>query len=323
MNDRGLEIKVGFFVLAGLVIIAAMAVQFGRLGQGMGAKYTIAVEFANAGGLFKDADVKLAGALVGHVASTPQPMPGKVDAVTVMLDIQEGIKFPVGSEFTIGSNGLLGDKFVQVAPPRQFNPQQFNPGDTKQVIQPGSLIKGSNGVGLDDLQEQGKITMEKMSANLDELRDTLAEIKTKVLSAENIENLRVSFASIKTTSENFASASKKADEVMDDAKKAVAGANQTIDMAKQAMGSVNATANDVHAAVGEARGVIQNADALLKNAQSGSGTLPMLLSNSELANNLQSLVGNLRRHGILFYRDSAPKSAPVNAANAAKAASAP
>ena len=36
----------------------------------------------------------------------------------------------------------------------------------------------------------------------------------------------------------------------------------------------------------------------------------MLLTNEEVANNLRALIGNLRSHGVLFYRDSAAKISP-------------
>ena len=52
------------------------------------------------------------------------------------------------------------------------------------------------------------------------------------------------------------------------------------------------------------------ADDLLKvlsSATQGKGLLAALLTNQELANDLRALVGNLRAHGILFYRDSAAK----------------
>jgi hypothetical protein len=52
----------------------------------------------------------------------------------------------------------------------------------------------------------------------------------------------------------------------------------------------------------------------LKEAQNGQGTLPMLLGNGEVADNLRAIIYNIRRHGILFYRDSSPAApAPVAA----------
>ncbi len=46
---------------------------------------------------------------------------------------------------------------------------------------------------------------------------------------------------------------------------------------------------------------------MLESAQSGPGAIPMLLGNSEVAENLRALISNLRKHGVLFYRDSTEK----------------
>jgi hypothetical protein len=35
-----------------------------------------------------------------------------------------------------------------------------------------------------------------------------------------------------------------------------------------------------------------------------------LLTNEEVANDLRALISNLRRHGVLFYRDSAARMSP-------------
>jgi hypothetical protein len=45
----------------------------------------------------------------------------------------------------------------------------------------------------------------------------------------------------------------------------------------------------------------------LQSATQGKGLLATLLTNQELANDLRSLIANLRAHGVLFYRDTAPK----------------
>jgi hypothetical protein len=38
--------------------------------------------------------------------------------------------------------------------------------------------------------------------------------------------------------------------------------------------------------------------------------VPLLLTNQAVADDLRALISNLRRHGVLFYRDSAAKLAP-------------
>ena len=50
-DSRGIEWKVGLFMLVGLGLIAGMAIQFGKLGQGLKKYYMITAEFQNASGL--------------------------------------------------------------------------------------------------------------------------------------------------------------------------------------------------------------------------------------------------------------------------------
>ena len=115
-HERGLELKVGAFVFVGLAILAALVVQFGRVGEGFKTYYALTVKFPDASGLFKGSDVLLAGAKIGRVSGGPQIAPA-VRACTVPLRIYDYMKIPTGSKFTVGSSGLLGDRFVAVSMP--------------------------------------------------------------------------------------------------------------------------------------------------------------------------------------------------------------
>jgi len=66
-----------------------------------------------------------------------------------------------------------------------------------------------------------------------------------------------------------------------------------VDKADSAMDSTKKAADDLQK--------------VLSSATQGKGLLATLLTNQELANDLRALVGNLRAHGVLFYRDSAAK----------------
>ena len=125
MNERGkgLELRVGVFVIAGLGVLAALVVQFGRVGEGFKTYYTITVQFPNASGLLKGSDVLFAGAKIGRVSEGPHLVSGR-EGVSVPLRIFDYVKIPAESKFTVGSSGLLGDRFVDVQPP-QGKPTNF------------------------------------------------------------------------------------------------------------------------------------------------------------------------------------------------------
>jgi len=56
--------------------------------------------------------------------------------------------------------------------------------------------------------------------------------------------------------------------------------------------------------------ILDAATRILNEATKGDGLVPLLLTNQAVADDLRALISNLRRHGVLFYRDSAAKLAP-------------
>jgi hypothetical protein len=86
--------------------------------------------------------------------------------------------------------------------------------------------------------------------------------------------------------------------------------DQVIEKADATMGSARQAADKVQLAAEDARSTIQSAGRLLKQAISGSGVVGMLLTNEAVANDLRALITNMRRHGVLFYRDSAARETP-------------
>src|SRR5436853_6599790 len=115
-HERGLEFKVGAFVFVGLAMLGALLVQFGRLGEGFKTYYPLTVRFTDASGLLKGSDVLLAGAKIGRVSNGPH-LVREGNGVEVPLRIYDYVKIPAGSKFSVGSSGLLGDRFVNVVMP--------------------------------------------------------------------------------------------------------------------------------------------------------------------------------------------------------------
>src|SRR3954462_13488096 len=113
-QNRGLEFKVGAFVFVGLALLAALVVQFGRVGEGFKTYYALTVRFSDASGLLKGSDVLLAGAKIGRVSGGPRLVKAG-NGVEVPLRIYDYVNIPAGSKFSVGSSGLLGDRFVNVA----------------------------------------------------------------------------------------------------------------------------------------------------------------------------------------------------------------
>ena len=275
-HERGLEFKVGAFVFVGLAMLGALVVQFGRLGEGLRTYYPLTVRFNDASGLLKGSDVLLAGAKIGKVSGGPR-MVREGQGVDVPLKIYDYIKVPDGSKFTVGSSGLLGDRFVNVTMPA---------GQPKAFLAPNTYINGARETGIDDLTREGGALVTDLRGTVQKIDVAAARLNQDTLSSENMENLKSSMEHLNEATGALAESSKKLDGV--------------IEKADSTMESAKKSADNLQNAISDTR-------KLLGTAREGKGVLAEVLNNQELASDLRALVSNLRAHGVLFYRDSAAK----------------
>ena len=301
-DRKQVEWIVGLFLFIGFSIIAAMVVIFGRVGQGFQKMYTLTVEFPNASGLVKGSDVMLSGARIG-VAKKAPALTGKHYRVSVDLSLKESVSIPRESVFEIRSNGMLGDSYVDVTPPARFKPDDF--------ARDGERITGERAQGLDDLTKKGGEVMDtlnnqvlgKVSEELDEIKVATKNINTELLSQQNLKNLEETFANLRNASAQFSEASQKLDLV-------VAKISEAVDSAKGTLKTVDSAVTDLRPAIADVRKMtssatktVDSARSLVEKATAGDGPLGTLVSDKQMAENLRSLVSNLRRSGVLFYKD--------------------
>lgn len=287
-KDTATQLRVGIFMAIGLTAIALMVVYFGRFGDGIRKYYQIRVEYPNASGLLKGASVLLAGAKIGSVETSPTILPN-MDGVYVMLKIYDEVKIPSASEFSVGSSGLLGDRFVVINLKKDAK--------DSPPIEPGTVIqgKGESG-GLGDMAEKAGEVMSDVREAVQNINKIAEKLNTQVFQESSMKDLNETMANLKATSASFAESSKKIDSIMDEAKTAVATGQETLASAKSAADEFKKTMTDVRGLVGQVR--------------AGRGPLGVLLTDREMAENLKSLVANLKRHGILWYKD-AERGKPV------------
>jgi phospholipid/cholesterol/gamma-HCH transport system substrate-binding protein len=139
MKQSNLELSVGAFVLLGVAAIVWFAVQAGAGAAIGGSTYEVNARFTNIGGLKPGSQVFIAGVPVGRVE--------KIDlnpqyAAVVRLDVKQGINLPSDTIASIKTSGLIGDKYVALAPGADSN--NLPPGgtitDTESAMDLESLI---------------------------------------------------------------------------------------------------------------------------------------------------------------------------------------
>jgi phospholipid/cholesterol/gamma-HCH transport system substrate-binding protein len=139
MKQSNIELSVGAFVLLGLTAIVWFAVQAGAGAAIGGSTYEVSARFTNIGGLKPGSQVFIAGVPVGRVE--------KIDlntqyAAVVRLNVKQGINLPSDTIASIKTSGLIGDKYVALAPGADSN--NLPPGgtitDTESAMDLESLI---------------------------------------------------------------------------------------------------------------------------------------------------------------------------------------
>ena len=284
-RSRGLELKVGLFVIIGLAALAALLVQFGRIGEGVKSFYNMTVNFPDASGLLKGSDVLMSGAKVGRVSGGPRLNPGG-EGVLVPLRIYDFVKIPIGSKFLVGSSGLLGDRYVTIWRPPHDQVTDYFKHD--------AVVSGTRETGMDDLTREGGELVKDLRGAVQNINGTFTRLNEQALSQQNMDNLKASIEHLKETSTSLSESSQNI--------------NGVIEKAGNTMDSARKAADELQLVISDARKTVQSATEVFRDAKNGDGLLATLLNNDQLANDLRALISNLRAHGILFYRDSARKA---------------
>jgi phospholipid/cholesterol/gamma-HCH transport system substrate-binding protein len=302
-QERQIQIRVGFFTLLGLLIIGSMVTYFGRLGEGLKRFYEIRVEYPNASGLLSGADVLMAGAKIGKVADGPNILPSG-EGVWVSLKVYDTVEIPSNSVFTIGSSGLLGDRFVDIT--MQPEAQQTGP------IEPGQIIQGKRESGMGELASEGGAMLADIREAVQKVNVVVTRINEELLTEQTMGNLNASMANLKQTTESLNQTARTLDTTLTEASGKITSTLDQVDgVVRGAEGLVTegkTTLTRATAAAEEIRGTAAELKGLVKDARTGKGLVATLLNDRALADNIRALALNLKRHGILFYRDRAEAS---------------
>lgn len=205
------EAKVGAVTLIAFILLAGMVLMIGGLNYGQQG-YPVTITFSQVAGLKPGNVVRYAGVDVGKVDAL-SILP---DGVAVRTMITSGAKIPHGAKYSIGSDGLLGEKFIEITPPathvRDLAPNETVRGDDpagldqmvatadKVLKKADILIQSINEVLGDEKVKsalrESALNISRMTANLDVLSASLARIATSgeqdmLLTIENLKGMAV------------------------------------------------------------------------------------------------------------------------------------
>ena len=296
------EFKVGVVVLAGVILLFYMSFRIGKFGSlTEGPGYSVTVHFKNTAGLDMKSPVEIAGVEVGRVNKIS--LDGAMAKTTLL--IKKNVKIPVDSTIAIKSFGILGDKYVEIAP-----------GKSSVYAKDGDELR--NVVAFADYEE----IFQNVSVAAKNIGETVEQFKG-MMSGKEKQNLRASLRNVQVASGQFremlAQNKGNVTRIVTNVAEASSKLGPIADKADSTLTQINTIVSDVEAGKGTLGKLVKD-DALyndtkdvvasLKNVSSdieqGKGTLGKLVKDDSLyleaketIDNVNQFTGNLKDQNLI------------------------
>ena len=289
MSQSRVEIKVGVFVLLGLVLLAGLAILFSRGLAFYRNTYEIRLTSADVGGIKKGAGVSMRGIQIGTVSSATLNPDGK--GVTMLLKIESKYELHHDARFEIEQSGFLGDRFVAIYPGEDKGAKLGN----------GDEVKARNPFNMQEAIAVATETLRKISQVSSNLDATVTDVRRLVLT--------------EPTLQNFASSLDRFTAITTEAQAAVSSLNALVSTnslpVTAAVNNLNAFTSQLPSLADYVTQLVTNNGAeisiaiknletgsatltnLIAGLQNGEGTAGRLLRDQAMADNLADIAYNL------------------------------
>jgi phospholipid/cholesterol/gamma-HCH transport system substrate-binding protein len=289
MDKKRLEWKVGLFVFIGLVVLAALLLQFSKGTSLFRPTYSLNLVADNVGGLKNRAQVLMAGVPIGTVSDIQLNPDGK--QVTITLKVYKQYIIHKDAKVLIEQSGFLGDQYVAIVPTENQG------GEWKE----GDHLKAEEPFNLQNVARSAAGFLERIDETAKRLNDAIADVRRLVLNEETLTNLSAAIGTLRTASEHGLSTVDNINSLVASNTVAVANAvSNVVQFSEQLnqfaadFGTVLST-NSVELTASMKN--IESSTVVLKNmlsdVQSGKGLAGTVLRNEQLATNVEAIAANL------------------------------
>lgn len=175
MNSRSRNIKVGLFVLAGLVFSALVIFLIGDERRLFSSSVPFRAEFPDVAGLKGGAPIRMGGLDIGHVGTVGYGKNPEDTTIYVSLEVvkAEASRIKTDSRIKITTKGLLGDKMIEISKGTETTP--LPPGSKIEIDTTPDLVDRMSGLGdkaagaMDDVKKlTASLADEKLQRDLHE-----------------------------------------------------------------------------------------------------------------------------------------------------------
>lgn len=289
MSQSRIEIKVGIFVLLGLLLLGGLTLLFSRSTAFYKNYYELRLISANVGGIKPGAKVLMRGVQVGSVSATKLNEGGK--NVTIFFKVESQYKLYSDAKFEIETSGFLGDQFIAIYP-------------TKDVGEP--LANNAEVLARDpfNMQEAVAVATEmimKISETTTNLNAAVNDVRRMVLSEQKLSTLGNSLDRLDSITSEAQGTMTKLNAIVSNNAAPVATAVSNLNaftaqlppLANKVSSLVASNGAELSTAIKNLETASVTLTNLMADLQNGRGVAGRLMRDEQLAANLSAIAHNL------------------------------
>jgi phospholipid/cholesterol/gamma-HCH transport system substrate-binding protein len=262
--NKSKKISVAIFIVVGFVIFLAAVFVIGSKENLFTPTFQIRSEFESVGGLKSGGMVRLNGIVVGKVDVVEIQATNKVlVTMTVEKSIQEYIK--KDSKVTIGSDGLVGNKLIDITPGSPGAPE----------IQDNEMLASVRPVEVADIMESLKQSTENASDITKDLSDISGKVNNGQGTLGQLVNNDTLYRSADLTLRSFSSSSEKLNQIF----------YKVDEMVNNVSGNVENTSVQLDR-------ISRDISEIIRKMNSSESVVGTLLTDTTFANNIKAVMQN-------------------------------
>ncbi|MEO8513625.1 MAG: MlaD family protein [Ignavibacteria bacterium] len=263
-TNNAKKIKVGLFILAGFILFVVAIFVLGGKENLFTPTFKLKSEFESVSGLKTGGSVRLNGIVVGSVDGIDIETSNKV---MVTMTLEESIRkfIKKDSKVTIGSDGLVGNKVIDITPGTPGAPE----------IQSGEYLGSIKPVEVADIMN----SLKESSDNASDITKDLSEITSKVNNGQGtlgqLVNNDTLYRNADHTLQSFSTSSGQMNEIFAKIDKMVNNVSGNVEITSVQLSRISSDISEI-----------------VRKMNSSESVIGTLLTDTTFANNIKAIMEN-------------------------------
>jgi phospholipid/cholesterol/gamma-HCH transport system substrate-binding protein len=291
------EWKVGMFVLIGLVLVAALMLNFSKGITRFKSTYKLHLIMTTVSGLKPHADVMMSGVPVGNVVDTELLQDGR--AVDITVQILSKYQIRTNANFHIDALGFLGDQYIAVAP---------STNSSAPYLTNDATVIGEEPFNLQEAVKSTSGLLETAKATLKDLDQAITNVNRTILNEQTLTNFGLAISNFYGLTADAGTLVRQIGGVITTNTE---GINATVKSLRAVSDKLDKMADDLHVIIttnsndlGKAVANFRETSASLKETaedlQRGKGVAGALLKDERMKAQVEDLIQNLNSMSANF-----------------------